>query len=29
MMTYSDFIQTCIFMVYLVGLCYTIFKAKK
>ena len=29
MMTYADFIQTCIFMVSLVGLCYMVFKGKK
>lgn len=27
--TYTDFIQTGIFIVALVGLCYTIFKSKK
>jgi hypothetical protein len=29
MVTYSDLIQTGIFIVALVGLCYTIFKGKK
>lgn len=29
MVTYSDLIQTGIFIVTLVGLCYTIFKGKK
>lgn len=29
MITYSDLIQTGIFIVALVGLCYTIFKEKK
>ena len=29
MVTYSDLIQTEIFIVALVGLCYTIFKGKK
>ena len=27
--TYSDFVQTGIFIVALVGLCYTIFKGRK
>lgn len=27
--TYSDLFQLCIFVVALVGLCYTIFKGKK
>ena len=29
MITYSDLIQTGIFIVALVGLCYTVFKEKK
>ncbi len=29
MITYSDLIQTGIFIVALVGLCYTIFKGRK
>lgn len=29
MVTYSDLIQTGIFIATLVGLCYTIFKGKK
>lgn len=29
MITYQDFFQFCIFVVALVGLCYTIFKGKK
>ncbi len=29
MVTYSDLIQFCIFIVALVGLCYTIFKGKR
>ena len=29
MITYSDLIQLCIFIVALVGLCYKIFKGKK
>ncbi|WP_330585330.1 putative holin-like toxin [Parablautia muri] len=29
MVTYSDLIQTGIFIVALVGLCYTIFKGKR
>ncbi|MGY3663211.1 MAG: putative holin-like toxin [Roseburia sp. 1XD42-69] len=29
MITYSDLIQTGIFIVALVGLCYTIFKEKR
>ena len=29
MVTYSDLIQFCIFIVALVGLCYEIFKGKK
>lgn len=29
MITYSDFIQLCIFIGALVGLCYKIFKGKK
>ena len=29
MVTYSDLIQFCIFMVALVGLCYEIFKGKR
>ncbi len=29
MITYADLIQTGIFIVALVGLCYTIFKGKK
>ncbi len=29
MVTYSDLIQFCMFIVALVGLCYTIFKGKK
>ena len=29
MITYSDLVQTGIFVVALVGLCYTIFKGKK
>lgn len=29
MVTYSDMIQFCILLVTLVGLCYTIFKARK
>lgn len=29
MVTYSDLIQFCIFIVALVGLCYTIFKGRK
>lgn len=29
MITYSELIQTGIFIVALVGLCYTIFKGKK
>lgn len=27
--SYSDLVQTCIFIVALIGLCYTIFKGKK
>lgn len=27
--TYSDLLQFCIFIVSLIGLCYTIFKEKK
>lgn len=29
MITYADLIQTGIFIITLVGLCYTIFKGKK
>ena len=29
MMSYSDFMDTCIFVVSLVGLCYAVFKGKK
>ncbi|MEZ3504140.1 MAG: putative holin-like toxin [Lachnospiraceae bacterium] len=29
MITYSDLIQTGIFIVALIGLCYTIFKGKR
>ena len=29
MVTYSDMIQFCIFIVVLVGLCYEIFKGKR
>lgn len=29
MVTYTDLIQFCIFIVALVGLCYEIFKGKK
>ncbi len=29
MITYSDLIQTGIFIVALVGLCYTVFKGKR
>ena len=29
MITYSDLVQTGIFIVALVGLCYTIFKGRK
>ena len=29
MVTYSDLIQFCIFIVALVGLCYQIFKGRK
>ncbi len=29
MITYSEFIQTGIFIVALIGLCYTIFKGSK
>ena len=29
MMSYSDFIQSCILLVSLVSLCYIIFKGKK
>ena len=29
MITYADLFQFCIFVVALVGLCYTIFKGKK
>lgn len=29
MITYSDLIQFCIFMVALVGLCYEMFKGKR
>ena len=29
MITYSDLIQFCIFIVALVGLCYEIFKGKR
>ena len=29
MMTYSDFIQSCILLVSLIGLCYTVFRGKK
>ena len=29
MVTYSDLIQICIFIVALVGLCYEIFKGKR
>lgn len=29
MITYSDFVQTGIFIVALVGLCYQIFKGKR
>lgn len=29
MVTYSDLIQFCIFIVTLVGLCYTIFHGKR
>jgi len=28
MITYADYIQSCIFIVALVGLCYKIFKEK-
>ena len=27
--TYTDFSQFCIFIIALVGLCYTVFKGKK
>ncbi len=29
MITYSDFVQTGIFIVALIGLCYTVFKGKR
>ena len=29
MITYSEFIQSGIFIVALIGLCYTVFKGKK
>lgn len=29
MVTYADLFQFCIFVVALVGLCYTVFKGKK